>query len=471
MPLGIWLGIFVTGSAQSQETEFKLQIQNQGPTGIQLEWTGFAEERVYTAEFRETFSDGEWQPLSPADQWPTSNTSVLDSVPLAQGSSRFYRVSARVPEPEINRGELISWELIRDFNSTQLDFLLSVAGVSQLKAVFDISIYKMVYLTVDLMGEETIASGTVAFPTNGGGDLPLVSYQHSVVYRKSDAPSRFNLTDIETLVGPVFGSSGFFAVSPDYLGLGDSPGFHPFTLAEPTATAVVDALRAARHLAVEFNVTLNNQVFLMGYSQGGYSTMAAQRAIEEFHSDEFSLTATAPMAGPYDLAETMLDVFLSDQNYIFPSALPYFILAYNEATPFFGDPAEIFLEPYLTDAISLFDGTHSGAEIDSFLPLIPKEMLREEFLDQIRNNPDHPFRKAFRENTLLDWVPQTPMRMFHCASDEAMPIENAHKALESFKAAGADSVELIDPASFLGHVDCSLPSVIGALEWFVSLRN
>ena len=58
------------------------------------------------------------------------------------------------------------------------------------------------------------------------------------------------------------------------MGLGSSPGFHPYLHARSEATASVDMLRAGRNYCASNNIGLNGQVFLAGYSQGGHTEMA-----------------------------------------------------------------------------------------------------------------------------------------------------------------------------------------------------
>jgi hypothetical protein len=75
--------------------------------------------------------------------------------------------------------------------------------------------------------------------------LPLFSYQHGTLTQTNEAPSSMNLSG-EVSVGIAFATSGYAAVVPDYLGLGDSPGLHPYHHARSEATACVDMLRAAK---------------------------------------------------------------------------------------------------------------------------------------------------------------------------------------------------------------------------------
>ena len=52
---------------------------------------------------------------------------------------------------------------------------------------------------------------------------------------------------------------------PDYIGMGDSPGFHPYVHAKSEATASIDMVRAAREYLSTTNFVDNNELFLTGY--------------------------------------------------------------------------------------------------------------------------------------------------------------------------------------------------------------
>ena len=57
-------------------------------------------------------------------------------------------------------------------------------------------------------------------------------------------------------------------------------------------------IRAAQELILEPglnpDVNWNGQLFITGYSEGGYTTLSAQKLIEEEHPYEFNITASAP---------------------------------------------------------------------------------------------------------------------------------------------------------------------------------
>ncbi|MDB5229037.1 MAG: hypothetical protein JWN78_3230, partial [Bacteroidota bacterium] len=167
-----------------------------------------------------------------------------------------------------------------------------------------IRIFTVEYKTVNQTGDTIKASGIIIVPKVDSFAVPIVSYQHGTVLQRSDAPS-FGM-GVEVLLNIAFASEdGVVACVPDYIGLGTGDGLHLYLNPWEEANSVRDIMRCARKLVKQRDLAqLNGQVFLYGYSQGGHATMAAQRQLEKENADEFKLTASAPMAGPYCLSRT-----------------------------------------------------------------------------------------------------------------------------------------------------------------------
>jgi hypothetical protein len=256
---------------------------------------------------------------------------------------------------------------------------------------------------------------------------------------------------------------------PDYLGLGASPGLHPYVHARSLATATVDILRAARRFAGSEGIPLNGQVFLLGYSEGGYATAAAHRLIEAEHAGEFTLTASAPMAGSYDMSGVMADLMLAREPYGSPHYLPYTLLAYDAVYDIYDAPSDAFVPPYDARLPGLFDGTRGAGAIDNELPDVPIEIVSPAYLQAYADDPGHPLRQALRDNDVYDWTPRAPMRLYHCRDDELVPFENAVVARDRFHERGATHVDLVELDAG-GHAECVGPALLLGKAWFDSLR-
>ena len=208
---------------------------------------------------------------------------------------------------------------------------------------YDVELYVMEYTTIDTKGELTSASGAVIVPQPFLGLLPIFSFQHGTTLRRSDAPSGGGRDG--AFVGLLFSAEGYLSVMPDLIGLGSSTDRHPYMIADVSATAVIDMLRAIVQWSETQSWTVSKKVLMAGYSSGGYTALAAQRAIEAEYSDEFTLIASAPMAGSYDLSGTMLNLMLQEEPYPQPYYLPYILLSYNEAYDLYERPSGVLGQP------------------------------------------------------------------------------------------------------------------------------
>ena len=298
--------------------------------------------------------------------------------------------------------------------------------------------------------------------------LPLVSYQHGTIITKEDVPSRLST---EIAIGIAFGSTDYLAVLPDYLGLGDSPGFHPYHHARTEATAVVDLLRAARHFCASNSIALNQQLFLCGYSQGGHATMAAHREIEAFHTNEFTITASAPMAGAYDLSGVTTQDFLSSRPMPNPYYFVYLLASCQSVYRVEDAFPTMFTAPYSLRLPPLLDGRHDSGVINRSVPNTPAGILRPDLLAAFINDTNQPLRAALRDNDVYHWTPRAPMHMYHCHGDQDVVYANSEVAYGQFISNGASQVQLIDPFPQGNHATGLLPCLLGGKAWFDSLKQ
>ncbi len=334
-----------------------------------------------------------------------------------------------------------------------------------------VDLVSLTYRTVDAGGAPTVASALLAVPTRRTGSLALVSYQHGTEVRKDAVGSVRGLETPETAVPLIFATSGYLAIMPDYLGLGASPGLHPFVHAESLASAVIDALRAARHFARQEDIGLEEEIYLIGYSEGGYATAAAQREIEARHAGEFSIGASAPMAGPYDLSGSMVEVFATAEPYPARYYLPYTLLAYDEVYDLADSPSEYLAPPYDTTIPPLFDGMHGGGEIDAMLPVIPRDMLDTTWVSKMLGPETFLWRTRLEENDLLNWTPRSRTRLYHCENDDQIPYDNAVAALESFTGGMASAnVDLVS-GDYGTHAECAPVLLLFGKFWIDGQRS
>lgn len=364
---------------------------------------------------------------------------------------------------------LVTLEFKTRLARAQVDSVLSSSGIPSflLGTKYDVDCYRVVYNTVNPDSSATTASGLLVLPVGPPCHIPMVSYQHGTMARKRDAPSRLKG---EYVIGLISASTGYCALMPDYLGLGDGPGLHPYIHAQSEASATIDFMRAARLACDSLHVVLDDQVFLMGYSQGGHATMATQKKIQESYSDEFHITASAPMSGPYDVSGVMADIITSDSTYPAPSYLPYILLSWNPIYHLFDSVQHVMITPYSTTLPPLFNGNYTTGYIEARMPAVPNQIMQPALLDSFKRDSTHYFRTYLKKNDLYDWAPEVPTRMIFCQGDRSVPYQNAQVAYSHFVANGSTSVDTLDVVPALDHFDCAKFALLSAKSWFDSLR-
>ena len=226
--------------------------------------------------------------------------------------------AALIPSREANgqneNSYLVSAEELGSISSAVITLgLVALDAYDPDENIHDVTLYKITYNTVDVFGNPTIASGALYVPQTDSDSVPLISYQHGTVMNRNQVPSRSS----EDPSGLFYSAYGFITALPDYLGMGDNPGLHPYLHWESEATASLDLIRAARELLHDSLQIRDGKLFLTGYSQGGHATMALHKYIQTNNlQSEFNVEASAPMSGPYSLSYAQYDyIFSKDSTY------------------------------------------------------------------------------------------------------------------------------------------------------------
>jgi pimeloyl-ACP methyl ester carboxylesterase len=368
-----------------------------------------------------------------------------------------------------SRGEIISAQKRAGYSVALLEQVVGSTGLT-LPAPLShpVDAYQVTYATVDATGADLRVSGALLVPT-GAADLPLASIQHGTETLRSLVASTNPLQTPEGALGLLMASIGYVVVIPDYPGFGVSTVRHPYLHAASLVPSVVDLLRAAKTWTGQHSISLNGQVFLAGYSEGGFVTLATQKAIEEEYSSEFTLTAVAPMAGPYDLLGTTRAIFQAGTYGNSPAYLAYIMSAYDDIYGWdrLGD---FFNAPFATLVPGLFDGTKSWPEVESALDTNFAGLFKPAFIDGIVNGTETEVLAALAENTLLDWRPVTPTDFIQGTADDVVPYQNSLTAVSTFDSLGATNV-LLTPIAGGDHASAAAPAAVAALTWFEGFRT
>jgi hypothetical protein len=364
---------------------------------------------------------------------------------------------------------LVSYELVKTYTKETLQQKWKEQGIPQAVAPvrYSIDVYEIIYRTKWHDGSTIKASGLYFVPIDSTKEerLPMVCYHHGTQIKKE----RKVRLGGEQAICVGFAADGYLVARPDYIGLGKGEKSHLYHHVPTQSGASIDLLRAIKELNPKIKVAQNELLFATGYSQGGHVTMGFHKTIQEKYSDEFKITASAPMSGAYDLAGVQEETMFKEYSH--PGYLPYLFFSFQEVYGFYDNPSEIFKAPYDTILPPLYKGKHSMGYINRLIPSIPKDVIRPEIVAAYLADDDFPFKKALKENSVHDWKPEQPMLLCYCQADEQVSYKNSIVAYDKMKENGSDLVRIKHVNKHMGHNDCAMFAVMHTKMFFDSFRK
>ena len=342
------------------------------------------------------------------------------------------------PEPEPSEpavGDLLNAVSLGTFNVGDIGDALGGSKLPGLMPYYGVTTYRLSYLTEDQDGELVQASGLVAVPMKPATETSdLISYQHATIFYNDEAPSQ----RLEASEPPmVLASLGYIVVAADYVGFGDSVGTeHPYLQSRPTARAVIDMLTAFQQWQKEELLADTRRFSLVGYSEGAYASMAAQREMERSgHPLLDKLQISILGGGPYDMQATLdglLQRVRQENKYLGSLVKPGNLSRL---------PREIRREVRRLLQRQLIPD-------DADVGYSPRVL--DHYLDDDRD-------ALLEENSVhWGWTPGTPVYLFHGPEDGTVPFAAAMSALDELEAAQGAPVSLYECRSVspTGHTEC-----------------
>jgi pimeloyl-ACP methyl ester carboxylesterase len=387
---------------------------------------------------------------------------------IMAGSGCKKEANAVTPQEAVTeKSNLVSSKLVGYLPASAIRNLASTNGYPQFnnELKYDVVIFSMVYNTT-YQGKVIQASGLMCFPRNMPDPPAIISAQHGTLFAHKDAPSNFP----NSFNGPeLFASAGYATFIPDYIGYGASAQIlHPYYNAQYSAMSVIDMIKAGKTFCKEQDIPVSDKLFLAGYSEGGYVTLAAQKEIENNPSHNLKLTAVAAGAGGYDLT-SMLGNIASGQDYNNPSYLAFLLQAFNVANEWNRPVADFFREPYASKIPTLLNGSKTGSQINSELVKQPSQLFAPAFYNALRGTGETQFKAALAANSLTNWVPKAPTRLYHGTADDVVPYANSEITYNKLKANGAANITLTAIPNGT-HGTTFQPMIAELIPWFASLR-
>jgi pimeloyl-ACP methyl ester carboxylesterase len=331
--------------------------------------------------------------------------------------------------------------------------LLTFAGVDGIPVRNSVDCYRMQY-SIGSGSEAIQLSGLLALPRNV---VPrrLVSFQHGTSTTRTAVPSQLDGTGLAAAIA--FAGNGYALIAPDYPGLGDSPGRHPYYVADAIGPAVVGMIEASQRV----QGVPNGPVFLSGFSEGGWASLAALRVLE---SQGKRVLGSAQVAGAYDLRRVSLPAALKGGAASHSLYLAY--AAWGQADYYRHPLDSVLTSQYATIVERVFAGA-KPKEIVSSLPSDPRKMFNQNFLDAFDRNEAHWYLDSFAANSLVDVTPRAPIRLYYGSKDSDVVPEEALAAARAMRARNAD-VTAIDVGP-VAHDPSMLAAAPLILAWLREL--
>lgn len=385
-----------------------------------------------------------------------------------------------VEAPEGNE-YLVGSQVHKSYTQAEVNAFISLASLLypeisdelqlvKAEVVTGIKVIKIVYNT-EFEGEKIQASGLVCMPDQAGS-YPILSYQNGTNTLHSNAPTE-DPDDEKFQILELMGSTGFIISLPDYLGFGASDDmFHPYLHKESTVQSITDMLRAVEEMTeADDKVDFNKDVYISGYSQGGWATMCLQKALETQYADEFDLRASACGAGPYNMT-TLNDYVVNLTEFPMPFYFAYIFDTYLNLG-FTTAIDEVFQQPYADRVPTMFDGTKSGGELNAQLTKVISDLFTSDYLNGWDTDAKFkPVRDMLEENTVTAYNTTTPTLLMHGTADDYVPSIVSEEIYADFMAAGVSSDMLTYvPLADMDHGEGVLPFGLASISWFIQLKN
>ncbi len=332
-----------------------------------------------------------------------------------------------------------------------------------------VDVYEIIYKVKWVDSTWRTASGIYYLPKTGKA-VPYMMFGHGTQIEKH---RDITDNDAQQNICLMFATDGYAALFPDYYGIGKGEGKHLYQHAWSEAHAFIYMLYAIDELNKTLGLKHNGQLFLTGYSQGGHSSMAAHKYLQELNDPRFRVTASSPMSGAYDMTGEQEKYMF--REYPRPFYLPYLLLSYQEAYGILNadNIYSIFKSPFDTLLPPFFESNERRTldELNRLMPKIPKDVVNDSLFNEYQTNPDFEFKKRLAENNLTRWKPEAPMQLCYCKGDREVNYKNSEVAHDEMKTLGAENVKLNNLSDRLDHNTCAAFAVLATKYYFNRFRD
>ena len=314
-------------------------------------------------------------------------------------------------------------------SSTQMKQIIqNLIDFSNAKKVIELS---GVYESIDVDGNPITLSGKVLLPADGKIKRCIL-VSHFTIGSNIEAPS--NSFPLEGVLVKL----GYALIIPDYIGYGVTVDkVHPYLVMDLTARNVLDMYKAVIPFLEKAGcVPQHDDIYLMGYSQGGATTMAVQHLIEH-HDEDVKIRRVFAGGGPYDVKATY-DRFVETNVASYPCAVPIMMQGMVVGNKLNLDMSEL-MAPHIYENLDEWVNSkrYTAKQLNELMgSRVTSDLLTAKGMDRTSKEVSELY-KAMTNNSILSysWTPEAPVYIMHSIDDESVPYDNAARAKTKWKGA------------------------------------
>ena len=340
----------------------------------------------------------------------------------------------------IRLGPGLSYEFLERWDVDRLNQILQVdtpkfAGTttSFSPARNAVRLYRVTYDSVvpEMGNKPIVASGLLAIPDTQGSSFPMVSYQHGTVYGRQEVPSFAENSPETQLMIAQFAGQGYALIGADYFGLGISKEPDGYMVKGSHQQACYDMLIASRSVLSQLNIS-TDKLFLAGWSQGGFVTMAL---VQKLEAANVPVRAAATASAPLDLFALLNGAFYFPREIDAPWLTSIVILSAFSYENYYGAQGlarSVIVDEYYDAARKFYHRQpFDAAEIPTDL----KKLIHSEYFNP-RYFANSTYGKFLSANESHRRVVQTPVRNHYGEKDEVITVGVARMAMNYAQSMG-----------------------------------
>jgi pimeloyl-ACP methyl ester carboxylesterase len=369
----------------------------------------------------------------------------------------------------------VSYELLGRWEVDRLNAFLSgeMAKFSGIEVAYTpasnaVNLYRVTYHSVvpEKGNAPIVASGLLAVPDTDTTTFPVVSYQHGTVYGRQEVPSFPEQSPETQAMIAQFAGQGYVVIGADYFGMGTSTQPEGYMVKASHQQACQDMITSATSVLTHLGLT-TDRLFLAGWSQGGFVTMACLERLEAAATPvQAAATASAP-----------LDVFAAMNGFLnFPRKMDaswlnsLVILTAFSFENYYGIPG--LARSVLND--DYYEISRMAYVREPFDPAgIPTDLRKLVRADYFEPHflATSAYGRLLQATQAYRWVIETPVRNYFGEADEAITIGVGKMAMTYQEAMGAgnQTVEAISTGETT-HRGTFATAIPAWKLWFDGLR-